>query len=89
MKGPGHYGVAVVRGEVMVCKCNNEGTVMVYDKEVNFVRSIQHSSIKENVFMLLQITMATSTSPTVLYHVYKSSATVAHSFAASQKIETG
>ena len=38
----GQRGVAVVREEVMVCAKDNRGTIMVYDKELNYVRSIEH-----------------------------------------------
>ena len=34
VKGPGHNYVAVVRDEVMVTECHNEGVIMVYDKEL-------------------------------------------------------
>ena len=38
----GQRGLAVVREEVMVCVMNNRGTIMVYDKELNYVRRIEH-----------------------------------------------
>ena len=40
VKGPGHHGVVVVGEEVMVCELYNKGTIMVYDKELKFVRQI-------------------------------------------------
>ena len=40
VKGPGHIGIAVVGDEVMVTECNNEGQIMVYDRELNYVRQI-------------------------------------------------
>ena len=38
----GQRGVAVVGEEVMVCVMDNRGTIMVYDKEMNYVRLIEH-----------------------------------------------
>ena len=38
----GLTGLAVVGGEVMVCEDVNRGTIMVYDKELNYVRRIEH-----------------------------------------------
>ena len=38
----GQRGLAVIREEVMVCVMDNRGTIMVYDKELNYVRSIEH-----------------------------------------------
>ena len=38
----GQRGLAVVGEEVMVCVMDNRGTIMVYDKELNYVRSIEH-----------------------------------------------
>ena len=35
-------GLAVVGEEVMVCVKDNRGTIIVYDKELNYVRSIEH-----------------------------------------------
>ena len=40
VQGPGHLGVAVVRNEVMVCERGNKGTIMVYDRELQYVRQI-------------------------------------------------
>ena len=34
MKGLGHWGVTVVRDEVMVCERNNKGIIMVYNREL-------------------------------------------------------
>ena len=44
VKGPGHWGVAVVGDEVMVCERNNTGTVVVYDRELKYVRHIKLQS---------------------------------------------
>ena len=38
----GQWGLAVVGEEVMVCVRYNSGTISVYDKELNYVRSIEH-----------------------------------------------
>ena len=40
VKGPGHLDIAVVGDEVMVTECYNEGLIMVYDRELNYVRQI-------------------------------------------------
>ncbi len=40
--GPGHRGVAVAGDEVMLCECSNTGTIMIYNKELEYVRRIQH-----------------------------------------------
>ena len=40
VNGPGHVGVAVVGDEVMVTECGNGGRIMVYDRELNYVRQI-------------------------------------------------
>ena len=47
VKGPGHWGVAVVGDEVMLCEYDNKGTIMVYDRELNYVRRVEHSSMSE------------------------------------------
>ncbi len=39
--GPGHRGVAVVGDEVMLCERFNEGTIMIYDRELKYKRRIQ------------------------------------------------
>ena len=41
----GQRGLAVVREEVMVCVADNSGTIMVYNKELNYVRSIEHRNM--------------------------------------------
>ena len=40
VKGPGHYSVAVVGDEVMVTERGNGGRIMVYDRELKYVRQI-------------------------------------------------
>ena len=40
VQGTGHLGVAVVGDEVMVCECGNEGTIMMYDRQLKYVREI-------------------------------------------------
>ena len=39
-QGQRHLGVAVVGDEVMVCERGNEGTIMVYDRELKYLRQI-------------------------------------------------
>ena len=41
----GQWGLAVVGEEVMVCVQYNSGTISVYDKELNYVRSIEHRNM--------------------------------------------
>ena len=43
VKGRGHYGVAVVGDDVMLCEHNSEDTIMVYDGELKYVRRVEHS----------------------------------------------
>ena len=45
VEGPGHWGVIIVGDEVMLCECNNTGTVMVYDRELEYVRCIEHGGM--------------------------------------------
>ncbi len=45
--GRGHWGVAVVGDEVMLCECKNRGTIMIYNKELEYVRRIQHDDWRE------------------------------------------
>ena len=40
VQGPGHYGVAVVGDEVMVTECGNKGMIMVYNRDLKYVRQI-------------------------------------------------
>ena len=42
VEGPGHWGVTVVGDEVMLCEYGNKGTIMVYDREIKYVRCIEH-----------------------------------------------
>ena len=45
VKGRGHCGVVVVGDEVMLCERYNEGTIMVYDRELKYVRRFEHSGL--------------------------------------------
>ena len=40
VKGPGHIDIAVVGDEVMVTECGNKGVIMVYSRELKYVRQI-------------------------------------------------
>ena len=40
VQGSGYVGVAVVGDEVMVCERDNKGTIMVYDRQLKYVRQI-------------------------------------------------
>ena len=37
--------MTIVGDEVMLCECNNEGTIMVYDRELKYVRCIEHGGM--------------------------------------------
>ena len=45
MESPGHWGVAVVRDEVMLCENHSNGTIMIYNRELEFVRRILHEDM--------------------------------------------
>ena len=45
VKGPGHWGVAVVGDEVMLCERNNESTIIIYDRKLEYVRHIVHEDM--------------------------------------------
>ena len=45
VKGPGHSVLTVLGEEVMVCERNNRGTVMVYDRELKYVRRIERGDM--------------------------------------------
>ena len=47
VKAAGHTYVAVVREEVMACERDNKGTIMVYDRELNYVRKIAGTDMGE------------------------------------------
>ena len=40
VEGPGHYDIAVVGDEVMVTECDNNGVIMVYDRDLKYARKI-------------------------------------------------
>ena len=45
VKGRGHCGVAVVGDEVMLCECGNNGTIMIYNRELEYVRRIVYEDM--------------------------------------------
>ena len=47
VKGPGHYGVALIEDEVMLCECGSKGTIMIYNRELEYVRRIVHEDMEE------------------------------------------
>ena len=51
VKGPGYLGIAVVGDEVMVTEQNNKGQIMVYDRELNYVRQITGRSKTLLIFL--------------------------------------
>lgn len=61
LKCPGHGGVAVIDDEVMVCERENRGMIMVYDRDLNYKRSIEHgkaslmgisTDIHDNIYVI-------------------------------------
>ena len=48
-KGSGHFRVAVVRNEVMMCGRFNKGIIMIYDRQLKYVRRIEHAHLGEFV----------------------------------------
>ena len=40
----GHWGIAVIGDEIMVCECNNRGAVKVYNKKLEYIRQITSPS---------------------------------------------
>jgi len=47
--GPGYNGITVVGDEVMLCERNNGGAIMIYSRELEFVRCIVHEHAGEFV----------------------------------------
>ena len=47
VKGPGYRGMAVVGDEVMLCERNNKRTIMVYDRELKYVRRVENRGPEE------------------------------------------
>ena len=47
VKGRRHCGVAVVGDEVMLCEVDNESTIMIYNRELEYVRRIVHEDMGE------------------------------------------
>ena len=45
VKRPGHFGVAVVGDEVMLCERGSEGTIMIYNRELEYMRRIVHEDM--------------------------------------------
>ena len=45
VKGPGHWGVAVVGDEVMLCERLNEGAIMIYNRKLKYRRCIRHEDM--------------------------------------------
>ena len=45
VKGPGYWGVAVVGDGVMLCERNNKGTIMMYDRELKYVKRFEHDGL--------------------------------------------
>ena len=51
VEGPGHWGVAVVGDEVMLCETNGKGTIMIYNRELRYVRRIAHEDMGEFIYL--------------------------------------
>ena len=47
VKGPGHWRVAVVGDEVMLCECDSKGTIMIYNRELEYIRYIAFEDMGE------------------------------------------
>ena len=47
VKGPGHCGVAVVGDEVMLCERGSKGIIMIYNRELEYVRRVAHEDMGE------------------------------------------
>ena len=45
-KGKGHRGVTIVGEEVLACAAGVDGTILVYDRNLQYVREIQHNGGK-------------------------------------------
>ena len=43
VNGRGYYDVAVIGDEVMMCEANTTGTIVVFDKELNYLRHIEQN----------------------------------------------
>ena len=41
----GHWGIAVIGDEIMVCKRNNRGAIKVYSKKLEYIRQITSPSL--------------------------------------------
>ncbi len=46
VEGPGHACVAVYGDEVLLCECKNSGAIMVYDRNMEYKRRIEHGNGK-------------------------------------------
>ena len=51
VEGSGHYGVAVVGDEVMLCECGSKGTITIYNRKLEYVRRIARKDM--GVFIYL------------------------------------
>ena len=49
VKGSGHWGVAVVGDEVMLCEYGSKGTIMIYNRELEYMRRIVHEDMGQFV----------------------------------------
>ncbi len=79
--GLGRKGVAVVGDEVMLCERSNTGTIMIYNKELEYVRRIQHEGGEEFEGLSVDINgniYVTDCKDSV--HVYNTNGIFLHSF---------
>ena len=53
VNGPGHCSVATAQDEVLVCECHNKGSVMVYNKDLDYIRRI----FTNNLGLLLDLAL--------------------------------
>ena len=45
VEGPGHLGVAVVGDELMLCQLDSKGTIMIYNRELEYTRRIVYEDM--------------------------------------------
>ena len=64
VEAAGHWDIAVVGGEIMVCECNNRGAIKVYSKKLEYVTEILSPIALESLLASLPISITISTSQT-------------------------
>ncbi len=82
LAGPGHWGVAVVGDEVMLCERSNTGTIMIYNKEIQYVRRIQYEGggVFRGLSADINGDIYVADCSNSIIHVYSNSGILLHSF---------